>query len=189
MFNCYDGNNIIPLKLDSSGNLIKTINNERYNNNCYVICDNDSSSTNHIGIMSIFNNLNSNKKVYIYSIKVQTSGLSSLNSGIYIEIWKIQANPSDGSTISANKIKLINNDSSTHSCSIKKKFTSYSIVNKIYTHYHQFTSDSSDTESVFLLELYNEMIEIPENYGIVIKIVNSSTVNMNYSYNVKFIEK
>lgn len=190
MFNGKDSNgNIRPIKISNSGLFPSKLSYQRYNGNSYSATANQYTTASSVGVMTIYNTSGNNKKVYIYSVDFQLSGyLTSGNS--YLSIWTLNANSTSGTAVTANKLQVINGDSTSHSCSIKHTVTNgtFSTVNKLFVNYVAFSSSSTDVDTNYVLNLYDEMIEIPSGKGIVINLTNSSGSGLNYFVTVKFLE-
>jgi len=191
MFNGKDSNgNIRPVKISNSGIFPSKLANQRYNGNSYSAVANQYITASSVGIMSIYNTSGNNKKVYIYNIDVQISADLATGGDSYLSIWTLNANPTSGTTVTANKLQIINGDSSTHSCSIKHNVPNgtFTTVNKLFVNYLAFSSSSTDIDENYVLNLYDEMIELPAGKGIVLKLTNSSGSGLNYFVTVKFLE-
>ena len=191
MFNGKDSNgNIRPIKISNSGIFPSKLANQRYNGNSYNATTNIYTTASSVGMMTIYNTSGNNKKVYIYNIDVQISASSATSGDSYLSIWTLNADASSGTAITAKKLQIINGDSSSHSCSIKYNVTNgtFTTVNKLFVNYFAFSSSSTDIDENYVLNLYDEMIELPAGKGIVLNLTNSSGSGLNYYVTVKFLE-
>ena len=185
-----ENNNIIPVNVDNEGFMWDNLRYWRSQGKCFVATsDVNTGSTTTQGILSIVNPSGSTSKIYIYDITIKLSAAFT-SSFANLRIFKLSSDPNSGTTTSGYNLKIGSNDAS----SVKLRTTiangNYSGYTNgvIYNRLFRASSSSSDVEQLIVINLYNEMIELQENTGIIIECSNSSTANIRTNCNVRFME-
>jgi len=185
-----ENNNIVPVNVDNEGFMWDTLRYWRSQGKCFVATSdlNTGSSTTQ-GILSIVNPSGATSKIYIYDITIKVSAAFT-SSFAFLNIYKLSSDPNSGTSTSGYNLKVGSSDASTVKLRTTITDTNYSAYRNglIYQRLFRPTSNSSDTEKLVVVNLYNEMIELQPNTGIVIECANSSTSNIRTSCNVRFME-
>jgi len=193
---CKNDNNIIPLKSQNNGIFWNKISYARSQGRVFSFIPGMTFLSNTItdrGLGSVFNNV-SGKKVLIYSITINLRGRSNLQTGeCTISIETITSDPSSGTTASSSQYSNLKLDGNSPTSSLKFSIvdTAYTTSKVLYKENIIFSSSTSDIDSIISVNLYDEMIEIPYNQGILLRyqssnITDSVTIYMNSI--VRFIE-
>jgi len=184
-----NNNNYRYLSVDNEGILWDKLRYRRSLGQCFsTVYDISLTTSTTKAILSIFNT-SSTDNIYIYSINVKivsaaTSGMSTCN------IYKLTTNPNPISPtiIYGSNLKLGESDSTVSNIKSDISSSDYTTNGLLYTQMLQATLSGTDVENAFILNLYDEMIELQQNTGILIEIDNQTNVTIKGVANVKFME-
>jgi len=156
---------------------------------CFSIALVDSTQTtgNNFYLMTLFNPSGSGKTIYIYDLNFGAN-IDLLTSGsVLLQVLKLTSMPSNGSLRTPTNMHL--DSTVTSSALILRDAITVSPGDVIYNSKQAFSSSSSDLEYIEIdLNLKDDMIEIPENRGIVLKVNRDAAQNMFCHCNIKYVE-
>jgi hypothetical protein len=136
-------------------------------------------------MLSMWNASGSGKTVYVYGGDFSLNG-SGLTSGYFqLQIKKLTTQPTGGSTKTPHNLKL---DVETAPSVELKQNATISASNNIYNSRQVNSNNSGDLDYHQSILLYNEMVQIPEGYGLALNGFRSASNNVYFYYNVRFIE-
>ena len=135
-------------------------------------------------MLSLFNPAGSGKTVYVYAGDFSLNG-SGLTAGYFqLQIKKLTTATTGGVAKVAHNLKL-GQSSATIQLIQNGSVTS---TDNIYSSRQVNSNDSGDVDFHQNIILFNEMVEIPEGYGLALNGYRSASNNVYYYYNLRFVE-
>ena len=189
------------IKVDESGKLtdlvneMQTINTQGVKSNlaylrslgkCYVVNGSGvtGSSNNDYHMLSLYNPSGSGKTVYVYGGDFALNGSGLTSAFFQLQIKSITTRPTLGALKTAANLKL---DGTAANAELLQNATVTGGTN-IYNSRQVNSNDAGDLDYHQNIILFNEMVEIPEGYGIALNGFRSASNNVYFYYNVRFIE-
>ena len=142
-----------------------------------------STSTNY-HILTLYNPSNSGKTLYVYNTEMSLNGSGLTTAYFQLQIKTLTSTPTGGTSKTGKCLKL----GESNATAIGIQNGTVSVSSQIYSTRQVNSNNTNDLDFHENIQFHEEMIEIPEGYGITLIGYRSASNNV-YAYgNIKFIE-
>jgi len=161
--------------------------------NCYSLALVDATGTtnNNFYLATLFNPSASGKTMYIYDLNFGANQTDLTSGTVLLQVLKLTSAPSssNGTIKTPTNMKLSSTNTSYMDILRDVDPLTISPGDVIYNSKQTFSTTSGDMEYIEIdLNLKDDMIEIPEGYGIVLKVNRNSLQDMFSHCNIKYVE-